>query len=272
MIFYICPKNNMSSLRNPTVAACLLFLFLTSSCFQTSRLIYFNDISQTEYTSAVPSGQLIGKNDLLSINVNSLNPDASVIFNAPNVSASGIHTSTAIGNTTPAGYLVDEEGMITFPMIGKLKAAGCTKASLEKVLTQKLKEQKLLVDPIVSIRFLNFRVSILGEVNRPGVYAVPNERLSILEAIGLAGDITIYGKKENVLIIREGEDGKKQLSRLNLRSQETLRSPFYYLQTNDVLYVEPGQNRVQRERNQFLFPVIISLISLGIIVTDRIGR
>lgn len=270
MNFYICCKNNMSSLRNPVVAVCLL-LFTTSSCFQTSKLIYFNDVNQTEYSSTVPTGQLIGKNDLLSINVNSLNPEATLIFNAPNISASGIHTGTAIGNTTPAGYLVDEDGMIAFPMLGKVKAAGHTKAELSLLLTQRLKEQKLLVDPIVSIRFLNFRVSILGEVNRPGVYAVPNERLSILEAIGLAGDITLYGRKENVLVIREGEDGKKKLSRLNLNSQETLRSPFYYLQTNDVLYVEPGQNRVQRERNQFLFPVIISLISLGIIVTDRIG-
>jgi polysaccharide export outer membrane protein len=246
-------------------------MLLHSSCFQTSRLVYFNDIDQTEYKSLVPAGQVIGNNDLLSINVNSLNPEATIIFNAPNLSASGIHTTTAIGNASPAGYLVNEEGMISFPVIGKIMAAGLTKAALEKELVQKLKEQKLLIDPIVSIRLLNFRVSILGEVNRPGVYAVPNERLSVLEAIGLAGDITIYGKKENVLVIREGEDGTKRLNRLNLNAQEILRSPFYYLQTNDVIYVEPGRNRVQREQNQFLFPIIISLISLGIIVTDRIG-
>lgn len=248
-----------------------LMLFFLSSCYNTSKLVYFNDAVKDNYQAATSAETTIQKDDLLSINVNSLNPEASVVFNAPNLSASGIHTTTAIGNVTPAGYLVDQQGMIIFPMLGKIKAAGMTKSQLAASLTKELNEKKLLVDPIVNIRFLNFRVSVLGEVNRPGVYAVPNEKLSVLEALGLAGDITIYGKKENVLVVRDEENGQKRLVRLNLNSKNILGSPYYYLRSNDVVYVEPSQNRVQRERNQFLFPILISLISLGIIVIDRVG-
>lgn len=249
----------------------LLMLLFLSSCYNTSKLVYFNDAIKDNYQAATPIEPTIQKDDLLSINVNSLNPEASVVFNAPNLSASGINTTTAIGNVTPAGYLVDQQGMIIFPMLGKIKAAGMTKSQLAASLTKELNEKKLLVDPIVNIRFLNFRVSVLGEVNRPGVYAVPNEKLSVLEALGLAGDITIYGKKENVLVVRDEENGQKRLVRLNLNSKNILGSPYYYLRSNDVVYVEPSQNRVQRERNQFLFPILISLISLGIIVIDRVG-
>lgn len=250
---------------------CGLLFFQFTSCYNTSKLIYFNGANRDGYLASPPAEPRIQKNDLLSINVNSLNAEASLVFNAPNVSASGIHTTTAIGNSTPSGYLVDHEGMITFPMLGRISASGLTKAQLSAKLTGELTERKLLVDPIVNIRFLNFRVSVLGEVNRPGVYAVPNEKLSVLEALGLAGDITIYGKKENVLVIREEENGNKQLRRLNMNSNEALSSPYYYLRSNDVVYVEPNQNRVQRERNQFLFPILISLMSLGIIVIDRVG-
>lgn len=246
---------------------CLLF----SSCYNTAKLVYFNDAAKDSYTAIAPIEPQIQKDDLLSINVNSLNPEASIVFNAPNISASGINTTTAIGNNIQAGYLVDQQGMIAFPMLGKIKAAGVTKSQLASTITKELNDRKLLVDPIVNIRFLNFRVSVLGEVNRPGVYAIPNEKLSVLEALGLAGDITIYGKKENVLIVREEESGQKRLQRLNLNSKDVLSSPYFYLRSNDVVYVEPSQNKVQRERNQFLFPILISLISLGIIVIDRVG-
>lgn len=241
-----------------------------SSCYSSSKLLYFNDSIENKYEASAIHESLIQKDDLLSINVNSLNPEASVVFNAPNISASGIHTPTAIGNVTPAGYLVDQQGMISFPILGKIKAAGMTKSELATSLTKELNDKKLLVDPIVNIRFMNFRVSVLGEVNRPGVYAIPNEKLSLLEAIGLAGDITIYGKKDNVMVIREEENGIKQLHRLNLNSQTFFSSPYYYLQSNDIVYVEPSQNKIQRERNQFLFPIIISLISLGIIIISNV--
>lgn len=252
------------------VAASAALLF--SSCADTRKLVYFNDADQSTYTGTVATIEpAIQKNDLLSITVNSLNPEASAIFNAPNISAAGLNTTTAIGTSAPVGYLVNQDGLISFPMLGEIKVSGMTKSQLAKHLTGQLTDKKLLVDPIVNIRFLNFRVSVLGEVTRPGVYSVPNEKLSLLEALGLAGDITIYGKKENVLVIREGDNGQKTLKRIDMNSKEIFNSPYYYLRSNDVVYVEPTQNRVQREKNQFLFPIIISLISLGIIVIDRVA-
>jgi len=260
-------KHKMMKILTVVFLAAILF-----SCGNTSKLVYFNNTDQNSFPgSAGALEPVIQKNDLLSITVSSLNPEASAIFNAPNISASGIYTTTAIGNSSPAGYLVNQDGKISFPMLGELQVTGMTKSKLSEHLTRQLTEKKLLVDPIVNIRFLNFRVSVLGEVSRPGVYSVPNEKLTLLEALGLAGDITIYGKKDNVLVIREGNDGQKTLKRLDLNSTEVLNSPYYYLRSNDVVYVEPSQNRVQREKNQFLFPIIISLISLGIIVIDRVG-
>jgi polysaccharide export outer membrane protein len=258
-------RKTISALAAPLV---ILFLF---SCSNTSKLVYFNTTQSTFPGTSQAMEPLIQKNDLLSITVSSLNPEASAIFNAPNIAASGIHTTTTIGNATPVGYLVNQDGKISFPMLGELQVTGLTKSQLAADLTKQLTDKKLLVDPIVSIRFLNFRVSVLGEVSKPGVYSVPNEKLTLLEALGLAGDITIYGKKDNVLVIREGNDGAKTLKRLDLNTAEVMNSPYYYLRSNDVVYVEPTQNRVQKERNQFLFPIIISLISLGIIVIDRVG-
>jgi polysaccharide export outer membrane protein len=262
-------KDMLRRILNLFIGLSVFLLF--PSCMDTRKLIYFNDAKESIYSGATSSTEAaIQKNDLLSITVNSLNPEASALFNAPNISASGINTSTAMGNSTPVGYLVNQEGLIAFPMLGEIKVTGMNKTQLAAYLTTQLKEKKLLSDPIVSIRFLNFRVSVLGEVAKPGVYSVPNEKLSLLEALGLAGDITIYGKRENVLVIREDDNARKVLKKVNLNSKEIFESPYYYLRSNDVVYVEPSQNRVQRERNQFLFPIIISMMSLGIIVIDRL--
>lgn len=131
-------------------------------------------------------------------------------------------------------------------------------------------EKKLLVDPLVSIRFTNFRVTVLGEVNRPSVVNVPNEKISLLEALGLAGDITIYGKKDNVMVIRE-ENNKKTINRINLNSSDLFNSQFYYLRSNDIVYVEPNKARVASagRSNQWL-PILFSGLSLAAIVADRV--
>lgn len=261
----------MSIIRVRYLLASLSAILFFTSCTDTRKLVYFNDAVDNSYTGTASSAEtVIQKNDLLSITVNSLNPEASAVFNAPNISASGINTTTAMGNTMPVGYLVNQEGVISFPMLGEIKVTGMNKTQLAAHLTAQLRDKKLLVDPIVSIRYLNFRVSVLGEVSKPGVYSVPNEKLSLLEALGLAGDITIYGKKDNVLVIREDDNARKTLKRINLNSKEIFSSPYYYLKSNDVVYVEISKDRVQRERSQFLFPIIISMISLGIIVIDRL--
>ena len=128
----------------------------------------------------------------------------------------------------------------------------------------------MLIDPIVNVRYLNFRVTVLGEVAHPTVVSVPSEKISILEALGLAGDLTIYARRDNVLLIRE-ENGNKTIRRINLNSSEILASPYYYLKSNDILYAEPNKAKVaSTTRTNFLLPVIFSGLSFVVIVLDRL--
>jgi polysaccharide biosynthesis/export protein len=255
---------------------CILFLILGSfvifgSCVDTRKVPYFKDLGEGLIpSSAVSLETVINKSDILSISVTSPNPDATIMFNAPNMAANQT-TIAAAGNMSPAsGYLVAQDGTIEFPALGKIVAAGLTKEKLKQEITQKLVDSKLLIDPIVTIRLLNYRVTVLGEVARPTVVTVPNEKISILEAIGLAGDITIYGKKENVLLIRE-EKGSKVIKRINLNSSEIFSSPYYYLKSNDVVYVEPNAARVAAStRSQQLLPTILSALSFVAIILTRV--
>ncbi len=256
----------------------LLFIALTfgiavlSSCSDTKKLTYFDGIQDSSVKLATQSTEsIIQPSDLLSITVSSLNPTASAIFNAPNESTPNTNQATAFGNTLTVGYLVNPNGDIQFPVLGTIHVEGYNKTQLTKYITQQLIDKKLLVDPIVVIRYLNFRISVLGEVTRPGVYSTPNEKISILEALGMAGDITIYGKKENVLLIRDDGKGDKMIKRMNLNSQEILTSPYYYLRSNDIIYVEPTKDKAAKERNAMIFPIVISLTTLLIVVLDRVN-
>lgn len=243
-----------------------------SSCSDTKKLVYFNEIQDSNLKQLPQNVEsIIQPNDLLSITVSSLNPTASAIFNAPNESTPNTNQATAYGNTLTVGYLVNPNGDIQFPVLGTVHAEGLNKSQLTKYLTQQLNDKKLLVDPIVTIRHLNFRVSVLGEVTRPGVYTTPNEKLSLLEALGMAGDITIYGRKDNVLLIRDDGKSEKTIKRLNLNSKDILSSPYYYLRSNDVVYVEPSKDKVAKERNAMLLPIIISITTLLIVVIDRVN-
>jgi polysaccharide export outer membrane protein len=252
--------------------ALVILAAILPGCSNTEKLVYFNNVQDQVIKGNTVTGEpLIQKNDILSITVSSLNADASAIFNAPNNSINTINTLTTLGTGTLAGYLVSPDGNIQFPVIGTISVLGKTKSELGSYISTELKERKLLIDPIVNVRFLNFRVSVLGEVTRPGVFTIPNEKLNILEALGLAGDITIYGKKENVLLIREDDNGQKVIKRLNLNSQEIFNSPYYFLRSNDVIYVEPSKDRVAREKTTQILPIVFSLVSLLIVVLDRVA-
>jgi polysaccharide export outer membrane protein len=153
-----------------------------------------------------------------------------------------------------------------------MKITGLTTNELREKITAELLSKKLLVDPIVIVRQLNFKVSVLGEVGRPSVVNVPSEKISLLEALGLAGDITIYGKKDNVMIIRE-ENGQKTIKRINLNSSEIFTSDYYYLKSNDIVYVEANKAKVASStRSSTLIPIILSALSFGAIIIDRIAR
>lgn len=243
-----------------TVIGCILILtlFATSSCGNTKNVSYFPEIKDGSIQSNTPFPEsVIQKSDILSITVSSLSPEASAIFNSPNSS-----TSTA---GTAVGFLVNTEGDIQFPMIGNIKAEGLTKNQLKNNIAKSLVDNKLLIDPIVTIRFINFRVTVLGEVNRPTVVVVPNEKISLLEALGLAGDMTIYASRNNVLVIREEKD-QKIIKRLDLNSDEIFTSPYYYLQSNDIVYVEPNKTKVNSASAGMQWaPIVMSAISLMLV-------
>lgn len=253
----------MGNVRN---GFAFLFFWLLTGCVDTKTVSYFNGVNEGTIPGkvAVPES-IIQKNDLLNITVSSLNPEASAIFNSPGAAngAAGIDAN---------GYLVNSEGTIQFPILGMIKAEGFTKDQLKAEIEKKLIEKQLLKDPIINIRFLNFRITVLGEVKNPSVVLVPSEKISLMEALGMAGDITIYGKRDNVLLIRE-EGGVKTLKRLNLNSSELLTSPYYYLKSNDIVYVEPNKTRIKTagpNNTQTWISLVLGILTIGIILFDRL--
>jgi polysaccharide export outer membrane protein len=253
---------------NNTLIGCILVLtlFMNSSCGNSKNLTYFHDMNDGNVQSNTPFPEsVIQKSDILSITVSSLNADATAIFNP----GAGAGAAAGAGAVAPQGYLVNNEGNIQFPVIGNIKAENLTKNQLRDKIQKALVDNKLLVDPIVTIRYMNFRVTVLGEVNHPTVVNVPNEKISLLEALGLAGDMTIYAKRTNVMVIRE-ENDKKIIKRLNLNSDEIFTSPYYYLQSNDIVYVEPNKTRVNNASGSLQWaPIVLSGLSLVLIAATQ---
>ena len=244
---------------------------LLISCANTKKVTYFNNVKDTTfYSGNIVIQKPIEANDIMSIVISSANADASRDFN---IQSNNTSTTTATGsNTQSGGYLVNADGNIELPVLGSVKAAGLTKDQLRMNIVNLILSKKLLVDPIVAIRFLNYEVTVLGEVNHPTVITVPSEKITLLKALGLAGDLTIYGKRENVLLIRE--EGNKKITRhIDLNSADFFNSPYYYLQPNDVIYVEPNRNKAAiAVRNQQILPIVISALSVVAIIIDRILR
>jgi len=248
------------------VASSLLLV----SCGSTKNAVYFNDASNQAYGNEVANLEpIIQSNDLLSIIVSSVNSEAADLFNASKDNED--QSSTNRGNTTRvSGYLVDQDGFINFPILGKIKASGNTKKALRDEITSLLVNKKLLLEPIVDIRYLNYKVSILGEVKNPSVLNVPSEKISLLEALGMAGDITIFGRRDNITLIRE-EGGVKRIRKIDLTTNEIFSSPYYYLQSNDIIYVQPNGAKVASSTGtKEWIPVILSAISLGIIIAINV--
>jgi polysaccharide export outer membrane protein len=242
------------------------------SCGSEKKTAYFSKQGAAEINSSneAPS-PVIEINDLLSITVSSLSAQASNEFNMPNVVG---FTSVSYSSTVSplSGYLVGPDGYIKFPKLGRIKAIDLTPGQLEDKITEMLQAEGSLQKPIVSVRHLNFKVTVLGEVARPSVFNIPNARISLLEAIGMAGDLTIYGRRDNVLLIRE-EDKKKITIRINLNSNELFKSPYYYLKSNDVIYVEPNGAKVtSSSKGRDVMPIILSMLSLGVFAFDIFRR
>lgn len=221
----------------------LLGAVLLSGCKMQKNIPYFKGLeSSNDRTGVVQNEAVIHNDDVLSIIVSALDPITVAPFNLPAVTYQAPGSEQLSTTQALQPYLVDVNGEITFPVLGKIKVGGLKKSEAAELIKEKLKPY--LKDPIVIIQFRNYKVTVLGEVNRPGSYTISNERISILEALGMAGDLSIYGRRDNVLLIREMEGGKKEYVRINLNDTDILASPYYYLQQNDVLYVQPNNTRV----------------------------
>lgn len=245
-----------------------------ASCRPTRNLAYFSDLQEQQiYAEQIreTSEPAIQPDDLLSITVTSLSPEANSLFNRgvlPAGTVTDFSTDNRRTNIQSEGYLVDDEGYIDFPVIGKVKLGGLTKKESKDCLKTLLKEY--LKEPIVHIRYLNYRITVIGEVNRPSTFTIPSEKINILAALGMAGDMTAFGKRENVLVIRE-ENGERKMTRLNLNNTDVFSSPYFYLQQNDVLYVEPDRlKQVNASTNPRTISIIASATSLAIVIFTRL--
>ena len=226
----------------------VLLVALATSCSAPKNVAYLwnsndVDLSQSQY---LYDAKIMPK-DILTITVNTVNPEASAPFNLI-VRSTLTSTSSTIGTTGGSlqTYLVDNEGGIDFPVIGYIKVGGLTKRECEKFIHDKVKPYlNAAENPVVTVRMSSYSISVLGEVNRPGSYQVSREKINILEALAQAGDLTIYGVRERVKLIREDAQGHKQIHTVNLNDANILTSPYYYLQQNDILYVEPNKVKAQ---------------------------
>lgn len=261
-------KNINKTFSGPILILLCLF---ACSCANTRPAVYFADEPDSAVVrNLTPPVTYIQSNDILSISVSSLNPQATLIFNSPNMQSVAA-TGSAGGTLQTPGYLVTPEGNIQFPVLGDIKVAGLTTEQIRKMISRELVDKKLLVDPIVMVRQLNFKVSVLGEVGHPNVINVPSEKISLLEALGLAGDITIYGRKDNVMVIRE-EGGVKKIAHLDLNSNQLFTSPYYYLKSNDIVLVAANKNKVaSTSRSNAILPIVFSALSLIAIVVEGIA-
>ena len=242
------------------------FIFLSSldSCVSTKDLAYFGNIKKDSIAKIQLQSieTIISKNDVLQINISTLDPNTTVIFNSTGAVNAGVSSTSGV----TGGYLVDETGVVKIPLIGTVTAAGLTKRELAGKITDEILEKKLAIDPIVTVRIINYKITVLGEVARPGVIAVPNEKITLPEALGQAGDLTIYGKRDNVLLIRE-VGGVRTMKRINLNNDNLFNKDVYNLQNQDIIYVEPNKSRaLSSDFTTQLLPIGVSLVSLVIII------
>ena len=234
-----------------TIAVC-------SSCVSSREIIYFQDepISTDIDQFGFIRETIFKPNDLLSIYVSGPDPETVRPFNLPVITASGSSVNLQ-GETRMQTYIIDIDGNIDFPFLGSIKAAGLTRGELTAYLKEKISE--LVNDPIINVRLTNFTITLLGEVNAPGTYTVEDEKISLLEALGMAGDLTIHGKRENVFLIRE-QDGVRRFAKFDLTSINVVNQPNYYLEQNDVIYVEPNSAKIRSASYNQNYLVIISAV------------
>lgn len=246
---------------------------LLASCSSPKNVAYIQNSDSIDYSrSEVLYDARIMPKDILTITVNTVNPEASAPFNL--FVSSELSANRSIGaQRSLQTYLVDNKGCIEFPVIGTIKVGGLTKSACEKLIHDKIQRfMNAEENPIVTVRMSNYKISVLGEVNRPGMFTVSNEKINIFEALAQAGDLTIYGVRDRVKLIRENEKGHKDVYTLNLNDAEIINSPYYYLQQNDVIYVEPNKVKAKNsaigQSTTIWISIAGALVSLASLVVN----
>lgn len=260
-------------------AAAFFITVLLSSCSTNKKISYFRDIPDSVYLAARNINTtsfeepLIQPNDILQVSILSLDPQLNNMLTSANSVAFSVQPSssnvTSASAASISGFLVDKRGMIELPVVGKIKVSGMSTADARDFIHDRV--AIYYKDPVINVRFANFNITVLGEVARPATYVVPNEKLSVLDAIGMAGDLTIYGKRENVLLVRDSS-GQKKYVRFDLNSSSMFNSPYFYLRQGDVIYIEPAKSKIAasdgvRNRN---ITLVASGLSLLIVFFSKI--
>jgi len=258
--------NYFSYKQHVTRLAVILLCFLASSCYTRKDIVYFQDAKNFETiveTDTFKAKIKIG--DILSINISTIDLDVTKPYNL--VEAAGGDA----GGGKLIDYLVDVDGNIDYPVLGKVKLVGLTIEDAKNLLKKKFEEGDLLVNPVVMIRIKNYRISILGGVSSPGVYPILSERISILEAIAMAGDLSINGKRTDILVIRDF-NGTKTYTQIDLTSKEVFNSPVFYLTQNDIVYVQPNKAAISSASGDSrigLISSIVTIIGTAVILLTR---
>lgn len=243
-------------LKKTLIAGSLLLLI--SSCVSRKEMVYFQDIEQLAASSgrSTSNNLEIQPDDVLTIRVSAPEQEAAVPFNLTKSLASQMNIS---GNVELETYLVSNEGTIDFPVIGKIEVQGLTNIELAEKIKSEISDY--VKDPIVNVRILNFQISVMGEVNRPGTFTIEDDHINLSKALAMAGDLTIYGKRNNILVLGE-TDGVKTYTYLDLTDADVVNSPYYNLRQNDVIYVEPKTARRQTAGGTGIASSYLSIVSV----------
>ena len=268
---YLPKIQNLSSFASMSLVIYLAVSGSFFSCVSPKSIVYFQGDSLRYSVDTIRQfyTPTIQPNDLLSVIVGSLSSEADAVFNVPNLytTSSMNYGSTGGARQQSVGYLVDSDGNIEMPLVGKVHIKDLRTQDAADTLRRRL--LPYLREPSVTIRSLNFKVSVLGEVNRPTVYVIPDEKITLPEVLSLAGDLTIYGRRDNITVIRE-ENGLREYAKVDLTSRDIFNSPYYYMHKNDVVYIEPIKARMTYTDQRIqLLPLFISIVStLGFLVVN----
>lgn len=247
------------------------------SCGSTKNIPYLVDAEQLsekqlKETAMIYEAKIMPK-DILTVTVNTTVPEAAVPFNLPLAPANSgaINTTQLTYGAGLQNYIVDNAGNIEFPVLGTLHVAGLTRVQVQNLIKGKIYPEFLKEEPVINVRFQNYKISVLGEVARPGSFTATNEQCTLFDALAMAGDLTIYGKRENVMLIREYADGSKGVYRINLQDKDLVLNPqIYYLQQNDVLIIEPNKTKARASSigssETFTISIVSTLISVATLI------